>query len=244
MGPYTLLGFNSSTTLGTSVPTATSSPVLTLIGTSPGYATNKLYLFGQAQNASYDTYISVYTGPSGSQQLLLENAAHGNGNPLGFSEEYTLGRPIPPNTEIWVTALYVGGSAGSINISVGVAWEEEGLVRPVQFLGASVPPGTSLTSGAANVMGAWVTLGTVTWLSKRLKIHFAPPGNNYNYALFIGRGASPSAPEITIPFNAEAGYAYQDAVNLPIILPPGTIISAALQCTTASTQCAAFAHAY
>lgn len=243
--PYTLVGWTASTSLGVSVPTALSSPVLTLIGISPAWPTNVVYMFGTNQTNSFDTYVSLYVGPSGGQQLVIPNGAHGNANPLAFAETFYLNKPIPPNTEIWATAIYTGGSAGSINVSVGLGSSDFVRAQPIQFLGSSTPPGVNLTSGSAdNTQGAWVELGTISGTTSRLRIHAAPASYTNSGILYIGIGSAPSAPSLSIPFNAESSYAWQFSLDFDFTGNPGDIISASLQTSLASQDCACFAHAY
>ena len=245
MGPYTIVGLDLSTSLGVSVPTALSSPTLTLIGTSPPYATNEVYLFGTNQTGSYDTYVSLYAGPSGSQKLIIPNGGHGNANPLSFATRYLLNSPIPPNTDLWATALYAGGTAGSINVSVGLTSNKKRAKAPIQFLGSSTPPGSTVTGGStANTMGAWVELGTVSYYSERLLINCSFASYTYSGVIFVGIGTNPSSPALSIPANGEGSYAMQLILDLDFETSPGMILSVAYQSAGGAQTANTFAHVY
>ena len=247
MGPYTIVGLDLSTSLGVSVPTVLSSPTLTLIGTSPPYATNEVYLFGTNQSGAYFAFVSLYAGPSGSQELIIPNGGFGNANPQSFATRFLLNSVIPPNTEIWATGICYNGTSGTINVSVGLSYysKQKKKRSPVQFLGNATPPGTGLTSGAtANTMGAWVELGTITYKSDTLLLMNAPGGYPNSGILFIGIGTAPSEALLTIPFNAEGSNTMQMILAVHVDLFPGMVLSAAYQTTGTSQATNLIANAY
>lgn len=206
---------NNSVTV-TASSTANALGAWVEVGTLP-YPCDKIKVAVDTTNTSGNplSLINIGIGPSGSQINIINNipllqSLDTNTGTAFFGPYFEFDIPLlPGGTILWVN-IQSSVASNAPRISIGVDRIDHGYRNPVSTLGAdlSTSGGTSFTL-ASGAYGAWVSLGTLSFIARKLNI-VTTRAVSAVQTVNIGVGASGSQSIV--------------AVNVPTLFSPNPVI--------------------